>query len=157
MYSICERDCCISEQQTAIRNGEGVEHQLVRIAQTVSDGFQERQRSVVALFDFSKAFDTTSLATKTPQHSDRKTTKYVPWLSLILENQQACVRFNEIISHSRKNHQVHLQGSVLSPLVFFLHIDSLNKIPEMSGKHRKGPTIEENTKKLQVKLIDVTK
>ena len=58
MYSICERNGWISGQQAGFRKERSVEDQIIRVAQAVSDGFQERQRSVMALLDFSKAYDT---------------------------------------------------------------------------------------------------
>ena len=58
MYSICERNGWISGLQAGFRNGIGVENQIIRVAQAVSDGFQERHRSVMTLLGFSKAYDT---------------------------------------------------------------------------------------------------
>ena len=55
MYSICEVNGWISEQQADFRKERGID-QIIRVA--VSDGFQKRQRSVMALLDFSKAYDT---------------------------------------------------------------------------------------------------
>ena len=69
-------------------------------------------------------------------------------LSSFLKNRQARVRFNESTSLSRK----FPQGSVLAPLLFVLYIAGLNKIPEMSAKHRTDPTRGEKTNKLHSKI-----
>ena len=45
-------------QQAGFRKGRGLEDQIIRVAQAVLDGFQEKQRSVMALLDFSKPYDT---------------------------------------------------------------------------------------------------
>ena len=38
------------------------------------------------------------------------------------------------------------QDSVITPLLFILYIDGLNKIPEMSGKHKRPNKREKNNK-----------
>ena len=152
MYSICERNGWISGQQAGFRKGRGVEDQIIRVAQAVSDGFQSRQRSVMALLDFSKAYDTVwrqrLLNTLIGKGLNNR---YVLWLSSFLENRQARVRFNGSISRSRKIHQGLPQGSVLAPLLFVLYIDGLNKMPEMSGKHWTDPSRDEKSRKLHSK------
>ena len=74
------------------------------------------------------------------------------WLSSFLENRQARVRSKGSISRSRTIHQGLPQGSVLAPLLFVLYINDLNKMPEMSGKLRTGPTRDEKTNKLHIKV-----
>ena len=44
--------------QTGFKKGRDLENQLVRLAQAVTYGFQERHIYVMALLDFSKACDT---------------------------------------------------------------------------------------------------
>ena len=112
MYSICESNGWTSGQQADFRKGRGVEDQIIRVAQAVSDGFQNRQRSVMALLDFSKAYDTVwrkiLLNTLIGKGLNNR---YVLWLSPFLENRQASVHFSGSISRGRKIHQVLSQGS----------------------------------------------
>ena len=81
-------------------------NQIIRVVQSVSDGFQERQISLMALLDFSNAYDTVwrqrLLNTLIGKGLNNR---YVMWLSSFLENRQARVRFNGSISRSRKIHQ----------------------------------------------------
>ena len=56
--NILKRNGWISGQQLGFRKRRGVEDQIIWVAWAVLDGFQERQRSVMALLDFSKAYDT---------------------------------------------------------------------------------------------------
>ena len=44
-----------------------------------------------------------------------------------------------------------LNTNIIYSLLFVLYIESLNKMPEMSGKHRKGPTRDEKTTRLHSK------
>ena len=106
----------------------------------------------MALLDFSKAYDTVwrqrlfnTLIEKGLNN------RYVLWLSSFVENLQARGRFNGSISRSHKIHQGLLR-SVLAPHLFVMYIGGLNKIPEMSGKHRTDPTRDEKTNKLHSKV-----
>ena len=143
----------IRGQQAGVRKGRGVENQIIWVAQAVSDGFQERQRSVMTMLDFSKAYDTIwwqrllNTMIEKGLHN-----RYVLWLSSFLENRQARVRSKGSISRSRTIHQGLPQGSILAPLLFVLYINDLNKMPEMSGKLRTGPTRDEKTNKLHIKV-----
>ena len=109
--------------------------------------------SVMALLDFSKAYDTVwrkiLLNTLIGKGLNNR---YVLWLSSFLENRQARVRFNGSISCSRKIHQGLPQGSVLAPLLIVLYIDCLKKMSEMSSKHPTDPPKDENIRKLNSKV-----
>ena len=57
---ILESKGLITKNQAGFRAGRSTEDQLLRLSQMVSDGFQEKpmKRTVLALFDYSKAYDT---------------------------------------------------------------------------------------------------
>ena len=141
--NICERNDWISGQQAGFRKGRGVKDQIIRVAHVMSDGFQERQRSVMALLDYSKAYGTVwqqrILKTLIEKGLNNR---YGLWYLHFLKTDNR-VRFNGNIRCSRKIHQGLSQGSALAPLLFLLYIDGLNKMPEVSGKHRTDPTRDE--------------
>ena len=45
--------------QSGLRRARCTEDQVLKVAQAVADGFQRRQRTVMALVDFRRAFDRT--------------------------------------------------------------------------------------------------
>ena len=129
IYNLAETQGWWSEHQAGFRKGRGVEDQIIRVTQAVSDGFQEKKRTVMVLLDFSKAYDTVwrqrlllSLADKGLPGS------YVTWLADFLNNRQARVRFNGSLSRSKKITQGLPQGSVLAPILFLCYIDNLARI-----------------------------
>ena len=103
IYSICERNGWISGQQAGFRKSRCVEDQIIRVAHAVLVVFQEQQRSVMALLDFSKAYETVwrQRLLKTLIEK-RLNDRYVLWLSLFLENRQTRVRLNGSISRIRR-------------------------------------------------------
>ena len=66
-----------NSQQTGFRKGHGCEDQIIRIIQAVENGFQAytMKRSVIALLDSSKAFDTVWRDTITPRHGRPRSPK----------------------------------------------------------------------------------
>ena len=60
LYYIAETNNMFSRIQAHFRKDRSCEDQITQIVQAIEDGFQERpmQRSVLTLFDFSKAYDT---------------------------------------------------------------------------------------------------
>ena len=104
------------------------EDQTLRITQTVSDGFQAKpmKRSVLALFDFSKAYDTVWRADLLGILLNAGTPfKFVKWIKGFLTNRQAKVRLNGEEGHTVLMRQGLPQGSVISPLLFLFVIDGL--------------------------------
>lgn len=60
LYNIAEKSGLFNHQQAGFRKGRSCEDQILRIVQSIEDGLQNKpmQRSVIALLDFSKAYDT---------------------------------------------------------------------------------------------------
>jgi len=47
----------LSRWQAGFRVGRSVEDQLLRLTQDIDDGFQGKEKTVLALFDFARAYD----------------------------------------------------------------------------------------------------
>jgi len=87
------------------------------------------QRSVIALLDFSKAYDTVwKEKLLLSMHEKGIPLKYLQWLYAFLQNRQAKVRFNNELSNPRTMRQGLPQGSVLAPILFVFYIDNLAEI-----------------------------
>ena len=129
LYDLAESSGWFSSYQAGFRKGRGVEDQVLRVVQKISDGFQRKEKSLLVLLDFSKAYDTiwrqrllhTLLNIGVPGG-------YVVWLSSFLQNRQARVRFNGELSKSRGMNQGLPQGSVLAPILFLFYINELAKL-----------------------------
>ena len=104
-----------------IRRHRCCEELILRVTQSVSDGFQatEPSRTVAAFLDYSKAYDRvyrqdliiTMFETGVPLQILR-------WVNAFLQNRQARVLFNGTLSNKKKMLQGLPQGSVLAPLLF---------------------------------------
>ena len=123
---MAERGGWFSKLQAGFRKGRGVEDQILRITQRISDGFHKSERSILTLLDFSKAYDTVWRERLLSSLIDRGVPgRYVLFLRNFLLNRQARVRFNGELSRSRKMSQGLPQGSVLAPILFLFYIDNL--------------------------------
>lgn len=119
-----------SDYQAGFRQTRSTEDQVLRLVQSISDGFQQRpkaERTVLSLLDFSKAYDRVwredlfdTLLLK------GVSTRIVRWISGFLTNRQARVRLNGVCGKQFLLRQGLPQGSVLSPLLFLFFIDSLS-------------------------------
>ena len=122
------------KNQAGFRARRCSEDQVLKLSQSVLDGFQCKRpkRTVLALLDFSKAYDTIwradlldSMLRKGVPH------RFVLWIKGFLTNRQASVRLGGAQSGCRLFREGVPQGSVLSPLLFLFVIDTLNaRLPE---------------------------
>jgi len=125
---IAETRGLLTEDQAGFRGLRSTEDQVLRISQTVSDGFQAKpaKRSVLALLDFSKAYDT---VWRTLLMSDLLAAgvpyPYIRWIGAFLTNRLGKVRLEGGSSEFRQFREGLPQGSVLSPLLFLFFIDGL--------------------------------
>ena len=100
----------------------------------ISDGFQQRkpQRAVMALLDYSKAYDRTwreRLLLKISELGAPQ--QIIRWISAFLRTRTAEVNINNTLSKRVRMKQGLPQGSVLSPLLFLLYINDIGKdVPE---------------------------
>ena len=58
LNDLAEANQWFSHLQAGFRKSRGVEDQIVRLTQRISDGFERREKSIMVLLDFSKAYDT---------------------------------------------------------------------------------------------------
>ena len=130
LQHLAETKECFDPQQAGFRKGRGCEDQIVRVTQAIENGFQSSpmKRSVIALLDFSKAYDTVwrerLLLSMVNQGVPRI---IIHWLHAFLQNRQAKVTFCGAISRSKKIRQGLPQGSVLSPILFLFYMNSVAK------------------------------
>ena len=118
------------EDQAGFRRLRSCEDQVLRISQTISDGFQARpsQRGVLVLLDYSKAYDTVWREELLLGMVNKGVPiRMVRWIVSFLRNRQARVRLDGQTGHSWKLKQGLPQGAVLSPLLFLFYIDSVRE------------------------------
>jgi hypothetical protein len=119
------------EDQAGFRKLRSCEDQVLRITQTISDGFQERpsKRGVLVLLDYSKAYDTVWREELLLGMINKGVPAgMVRWLVAFLRNRQAKVRMDGKTEHSWRMKQGLPQGSVLSPLLFLFYIDTVREV-----------------------------
>ena len=117
-----------NDDQAGFRAGRSCEDQVLRLSHSISNGFQcqPAKRSVLALLDFSKAYDTVwrnRLLTIMLEKGVPR--RLVRWLRGFLSDRRANVRIDGVTGRSRKLHQGVPQGAVLSPLLFLFFIDGI--------------------------------
>ena len=123
-----------SPDQAGFLSMRSCEDQVLRMSQSISNGFQTRpaSRTVLALLDFIKAFDTVwrdrlyeiLLAKGVPR-------MMVRWIRGFLTDRRARVRLDGVNGSSMKLQQGVPQGSVLSPLLFLFYINGIrDEAPE---------------------------
>ena len=128
LYHLAESRGLLVEDQAGFRAQRSTEDQILRVTQTISDGFQAKPalRSVMALLDFSKAYDTvwrTDLMSSLMKAGIPF--PYLRWIRGFLTNRQGCVRLNGTMSSFKLFREGLPQGSVLSPLLFLFVINDL--------------------------------
>jgi ribonuclease HI len=128
LMHLAETRGLLCDDQAGFRGLRSTEDQILAISQTISDGFQSKPagRSVLALLDFSRAYDTVwrldllgcMLEAGVPY-------RFVCWIRGFLCNRQARVRYGSAVSSTRKLSEGLPQGSVLAPLLFLFVINDL--------------------------------
>ena len=127
MY-IAESRHLLSDDQAGFRRLRSTEDQVLRITQSISDGFQCKppRRTVLALIDFSQAFDTVWRQKLIHVLLDNGIpATMVRWIYGFLRNRLARVSFNNKLSKIRRFLHGVPQGSVLAPLLFLFFINTL--------------------------------
>ena len=131
LYQVAEKRGMLNYQQAGFRKGRSCEDQILRVTQSIEDSFQQlpMQRSVLALLDFSKAYDTVWRERLLLSMIDKSVPlPIVKWLASFLQNRLAKVRFNNELSDTRCIRQGLPQGSVLAPVLFIFYIDNLAEL-----------------------------
>ena len=121
LYHFAETNYILNPQQAGFRKGRGCEDQIARVVQAIQDGFHSKpmKRSVLALLDFSKAYDTVWRERLLTTMKDQGVPiSIIKWIRSFLQNRIAKVKFNGTLSNSKQMKQGLPQGAVLSPLLF---------------------------------------
>ena len=106
------------------------EDQVLRLSQSISDGFQSKpaSRTVLSLLDFSKAYDTVWRERLFEIMLEKGVPRImVNWTRGFLSDRRARIRLDGVTGHSVKLHNGVPQGAVLSPLLFLFYIDGIRK------------------------------
>ena len=106
------------------------EDQVLRLSQSISDGFQSKpaSRTVLALLDFRKAYDTVWRERLFEIMLEKGVPRtMVNWTRGFLSDNRARVRLDGVTGHSVKLHNGVPQCAILSPLLFLFYIDGIRK------------------------------
>ena len=130
LYAMAETQGWLNNQQAGFRKGRSCEDQVVKLIQNISDGAQQKpaKRTVMALLDYSKAYDRTWRERLLSKLHDYGTPRQMTrWIAAFLRTRTA-----EVVINGTKSKRVRLkqglpQGSVLSPLLFILFINDITK------------------------------
>jgi hypothetical protein len=125
MY-VLESRGLLTESQAGFRSARSVEDRLLRLSQSIDDGFQRRERTVLTLLDYAKAYDKVwrdGLISKLIDMGIGKTV--INWIQSWMVNRQAWVSFEGTRGESKIFEQGLPQGAVLSPTLFLVFINDV--------------------------------
>ncbi|GFV40994.1 probable RNA-directed DNA polymerase from transposon BS [Trichonephila clavipes] len=115
--------------QTAFRTHHSTTGQLFYLNQSIIDGFQEKphKKTLAVFLDISAAFD--RVWRQKLVHTIQGTGingKALLWINDFLRGRKFSVRFNGALSESRRMWAGVPQGSVLSPLLFLIFMNTIH-------------------------------
>ena len=130
--TMAENNGWFHRYQAGFRKGRSCTDQILRLVQQIDDGFQKKQKSILALLDLSKAYDMVwQQKLIVTMHEAGVPVKFLRWIFNFLQNRQARVRLNNAEGKTAKIRQGLPQGSVLAPLLFLFYINTLApRLPE---------------------------
>ncbi|GFY04812.1 probable RNA-directed DNA polymerase from transposon BS [Trichonephila clavipes] len=115
--------------QTAFRTHHSTTDQLFYLNQSIIDGFQEKphKKTLAVFLDISAAFD--RVWRQKLVHTIQDTginCKALLWINDFFKGRKFSVRFNGALSESRRMWAGVSQGSVLSPLLFLIFMNTIH-------------------------------
>ena len=124
-----EKNKKLNKFQSGFRKQHSTEDQIIRIAQKIADGMNQRKppkRSVMVLIDFARAFDTVPHVGILSKLTELGTpSKIVKWTKSFLEDRRSCVEFENATSKYRRMQNGVPQGAVISPALFLVFINDI--------------------------------
>ena len=120
---IAESMHLLTEYQAGIKHSRCTEDQLLRLSQSLSDGFQPSpmQRTVLALIDYSRAYDKVWKDALLKKMSQKGIPSHMVWrIQARLSNRLIWVTFDGVRSRTMTLKQGVPHGSVLSGLLFYI-------------------------------------
>ena len=130
MMYLLEKDGKLNSNQAGFRALHSTEDQTIKLSQMIHNGFQQKpsQRTVLALLDFSKAFDKVwRVGLMRKLINIGLPHKMIAWINSFLRDRRAKVRINNTLSKSRSFKQGVPQGAILSPLLFLVYINDITE------------------------------
>jgi ribonuclease HI len=118
----------LNQRQAGYRKGRSTTDQCLRMSQHISDAFQEKPpaRTLLTLFDYSKAFDTVWRTGLLDKMLDKGVpAEIVGWIRAWLVNRRMRVSYDGVESRERTMAEGLPQGAVLSPTLFIVFVDDL--------------------------------
>ncbi|GFS78216.1 reverse transcriptase domain-containing protein [Trichonephila clavipes] len=111
--------------------------QLFYLSQTIINGFQEKphEKTVAVFLDLSSAFDQVWRQKLVDIiHSSGIKGNALLWINDLLRGRKFSVKFNGVLSKSHRLWAGVPQGSVLSPLLFLLYMNTIHPISTQTRK-----------------------
>ena len=125
----CEKHKIFNPYQFGYRKASNTNIALATITETIYEGLDNREISLLLLLDLSKAFDSV------PHNLLLDVLKYYklyqPWFESYLSDRSQRTKLGTVISESRDIKFGVPQGSILGPILFIIYI---NEIKEFSSK-----------------------
>ena len=123
-----EQNHIISKFQAGFRHGRSTNDQLLRLETSIREAFIKQQHLVAIFFDLEKAYDTAWKYGILKDLHDSGLRGYLPtFISNFLQNRNFRVKFGDTFSEKFPQEMGAPQGSILSPTLFNLKINSIVK------------------------------
>ena len=123
-----ETNDMITKEQTAFRKNRNTEDQLIHLAQSIENAFQEGLKVIATFIDLTKAFDKVwkqglllKLLTAGVKGNMFK------WIKSFLSHRTGRVKLNGTLSHKVTLLEGVPQGGVISPTLFIVYINDITK------------------------------
>jgi ribonuclease HI len=118
----------LSEYQAGFRQGRNTTDQLVRLETSIREAFAKKEHLIGIFFDLEKAYDTTWKYGIQKDLYDSGLRGHLPtFISNFLQDRTFKVRFGSTLSDTFTQEMGAPQGSILSPTLFILKMNSITK------------------------------
>ena len=123
-----ETNNLITKEQTAFRKNRNTEDQLIHLAQSIENAFQDGHKVVATFIDLTKAFDKVwkqGLLLKLQTAGVKG--KMFKWVKSFLSHRMARVKLNGALSQKVTLKEGVPQGGVISPTLFIVYINDITR------------------------------